>query len=54
VAGDLADDVDIVLHCNRHAQQRAWLICPQARERRIGLGQRRVGTHRYESVEPRI
>ena len=46
VTGDLAGDVDVVLHGNGHAEQWARLAGPQALERRIGLGQRRLGADR--------
>jgi hypothetical protein len=54
VAGDLADDVDVVLHGNGHAEQGARLAGPQPLERRVGLGQRRLAADRHEGVEVRI
>ena len=54
VTGDLAGDVDVVLHGDGHAEQWARLAGPQALERRVGLGQRRLGADRHEGVELRI
>ena len=51
MTGDLAGDVDVVLHDDGHAEQRPRLTRPQPLKRSIGLGQRSLGPNRNEGVE---
>jgi hypothetical protein len=51
---DLAGNVDAVFDHHGHAEQRSGLACAQARERRVRLGQRLVGSNGYERVDLRV